>query len=157
LLINNHLILEEYSFQKISDDTISNIAEFISSKIGDDRIKEKLVILHNDDFRDFVNLSTEVITRIKINNETGTVESGALFTEEYLPNETIFYSLALTTQIFNGQKSVFERDNQESEAEKVLTFFSEGLPKTIQIGGNATIGKGLVCTKVWEVKNGKEN
>jgi CRISPR-associated protein Cmr4 len=56
-------------------------------------MKEKLIILSNDDFKDFVTLSTEVITRIKINPDTGTVEKGALFTEEYLPSDTILYSL----------------------------------------------------------------
>ncbi|MBK9462153.1 MAG: hypothetical protein IPN94_22720 [Sphingobacteriales bacterium] len=42
-------------------------------------------------------MSTEVITRTKIDNETGTVEDGALFTEEYLPTElcSLFFGVCI--------------------------------------------------------------
>ncbi len=122
-----------------------------------EKIKKDVVILPDNDFTDFVNLSTEVITRIKINNETGTVQTGALFTEEYLPSETIMYSLALTTPIFkeNGQKGVFKAEDDKSEEELVMDYFANGMPEIIQIGGNATIGKGLARIKVWGEVNDK--
>jgi len=116
-----------------------------------------IVVLDDDDFRDFANLSTEVITRTKINNDTGTVQSGALFTEEYLPTETILYSLALTTPIFKKEekdKGVFTKNGKKEEEDLVMEFFTNGLPEVIQLGGNATIGKGIVRTKVLGVKNG---
>ncbi len=47
----------------------------------------------HDDFKNFVKMFTEVITRTKIDNIKGTVKDGALFTEEYLPAETVMYSL----------------------------------------------------------------
>jgi CRISPR-associated protein Cmr4 len=154
LEINKNIILEEYAFE-IDDESEKNIkviAKFISNNTNIPEINNKLVILSNDDFRDFVNLSTEVITRTKIKPETGTVQSGALFTEEYLPAETVMYSLALTTSIFNKDKGIFTKTDTQKEEEIVMDFFENGIPEVIQVGGNATIGKGIVRIKIWEEK-----
>ncbi len=155
LEINKNIILEEYAFE-IDDgkQSITGIAKFISDNTNIFEINNKLVILSNDDFRDFVNLSTEVITRTKINNETGTVQPGALFTEEYLPSETVMYSLALSTPIFNKDKGIFISSDGEKEEDLVMEFFEQGIPDVMQIGGNATIGKGIVRIVVWGDKNG---
>lgn len=161
------IILEEYTFDVKFEETTKAFAEWLSkrlpSEISND-IKKKMVILKNDDFKDFVNLSTEVITRTKINPETGTVQSGALFTEEYLPTESVLYSLALTTPIFikeENQKGIFIKEAiqskdedkwKEKEESRVMKFFELGLPDVMQIGGNATIGKGIVKTQTWRAK-----
>jgi CRISPR-associated protein Cmr4 len=152
--INNNIILEEYTFtvQNGTNDT-HKLAKHLKDKIMVNDIENKLVILSNDDFKDFVNLSTEVITRTKINPETGTVQSGALFTEEYLPAETVLYSLALTTPIFLPEDKKADIIFKKPEEENVMKFFELGLPEVMQIGGNATIGKGIVRTKVYETSN----
>ena len=154
LAIKDKIILEEYAFSVEENENTKEFAKFLASLLGIEEIEDKLVVLSNDDFRDFINLSTEVITRTKIDNETGTVEQGALFTEEYLPAETVMYSLALTTPIFNKEKGVFGVKNGKEEEELVMEFFEKGLPNVMQIGGNATIGKGIVRTKVWREQNG---
>jgi len=148
--VNGNVILEEYAFE-IQSNISTDLAKFLADAVGTLEVNNKLVILSNDDFRDFVNLSTEVITRTKINPETGTVETGALFTEEYLPTETVMYSLALTTPIFNKEKGIFKPTDSKKEEELVMDFFSKGISEVIQIGGNATIGKGIV-----EIKKFKE-
>jgi len=159
---DNKMVLEEYTFNMEKDDTCSTFAEWVSEKIfpqGDEygywreKVKRNLVVLSDDDFRDFVTLSTEVITRTKIDSETGTVKEGALFNEEYLPSETIMYSLALATTIFNEEKGRFEATDEKSEEELVMEYFMKGLPSVMQIGGNATIGKGIVRTRKWRDEN----
>jgi CRISPR-associated protein Cmr4 len=30
-----------------------------------------------------------------------------------------------------------------------MEYFTNGMPEVIQLGGNATIGKGIVRTKIW--------
>jgi len=84
IIINNDkVVLEEFTFVKSSQ----NID---LSKIKLNGVKsDKVLILSDNDFKYFVNNSTEVITRIKINNETGTVDKGALFNEEFLPAESV--------------------------------------------------------------------
>jgi CRISPR-associated protein Cmr4 len=154
---NDKIVLEEYTFtfdkelrlndavKVVEGEKKTNLPDWFAKHIFNDdnsywceKVKKDIIVLSNDDFKDFVNLSTEVITRTKIDNETGTVASGALFTEEYLPSESVMYSLVLAHQEF--------RKDSTFTAERVLDFFGENLKEIVQIGGSATIGKGLVRT-----------
>jgi CRISPR-associated protein Cmr4 len=164
LFEENKVILEEYTFEVkkdiTQDEKCSKLAIWLSNnvipegrifKYWREKLQRDLVILSDDDFKDFVNLSTEVITRVKINNETGTVQKGALFTVEYLPSETIIYSLILTSPVFVGKdksKKVFAKENGKNEEDLVMEYFAKGLPPVLQLGGNSTIGKGIVRTRV---------
>jgi len=85
--------------------------------------KERIVIVSDNLFKFIVKNYTEVQTHIKVDLETGTVKSGALWTEEYVPAETVFYF-----QIKN-----FGNCDYEIEKGKVL-----------QLGGNSSTGKGFV-------------
>ena len=87
LLFPGRIISLPSSFKKSTKFNADLLAEFLQQFLDIGYLSEKLVILHDDDFRDFVALSTEVITRNKIDNETGTVAEGQLFTEEYLPTK----------------------------------------------------------------------
>jgi CRISPR-associated protein Cmr4 len=145
----NYVILEEYTFETGNTKPAEDWAKKIQDFTGIEELTDKLVILPDDDFRDFVNLSTEVITRTKINNHTGTVQDGALFTEEYLPAESVMYSVAMA-------HDEFAKDGMKANGKGgVMDFFDENLPKTIQIGGSATLGKGLV--NISFNPNSKEN
>ncbi|AKB22708.1 type III-B CRISPR module RAMP protein Cmr4 [Methanosarcina sp. WH1] len=167
LFEENKVILEEYTFEvkkdKKEDEKCSKLALWLSNNVIPEgqifnywkqKLQKDLVILSDDDFKDFVNLSTEVITRVKINSETGTVQTGALFTEEYLPSETILYSLILTSPVFVGKnknKKIFVKKNGKNEEDLVMEYFVNGLPHVIQLGGNSTIGKGIVRTRVMSI------
>jgi len=151
------IILEEYTFKINKDDICRKLGEWLSEnvipqqpdyKYWRDKVQKDIVVLSDDAFRDFVNLSTEVITRTKIDNTTGTVKDGALFTEEYLPSESVLYSIIMAAPIFSENKGSFQASNAEAEAAKVLAYFEAGLPKVIQLGGNATLGKGLIRTYI---------
>ena len=168
LIVNdNRIVLEEYTFEVQKTCNCKKLADWIAENCmpSDDvyeywraKIKTSLIVLSDEDFRDFVTLSTEVIARIKIDQNTGTVQKRALWYEEYLPSDSILYSLALASPIFQANdkdKGVFQLTEQESEnrdeSEKVIKFLEDGLPHVIQLGGNATIGKGIVRTKIWEI------
>ncbi len=147
-----HVFLEEYSFSAKKEAAVgalaSELAEMIfiadDLKYWNQTLKTNLVILNDNDFRDFVTQSTEVVTRIKIDNNTGTVESGALFTEEYLPGDSVMYSLVLFSDEFT------KRPSDKMDAGQVRAFFTGQMKKTpmFQLGGNATIGKGLLRTQL---------
>ena len=158
------IVLEEYTFaiaaEADKDGNCSKLAKWLSERLFPqkepvydywrEKIKTDLVVLDNDDFRDFVMLSTEVITRTKIDNATGTVARGALFTEEYLPAESVLYSLVLTSPIFKAdakEKGIFQGEKEE---DLVWQFFKGGVPNVLQLGGDATIGKGIVRAHVME-------
>lgn len=141
-------LLEEYAFDMEEDQTVKAFGTWLSDNIfhdadqyWKDKVKTDILVLANDEFKDFVNLSTEVITRTKIDNLTGTVANGQLFTEEYLPAESVLYSLVLAAPEFTSNS---DRINET----QVLTFINEQLPEIIQAGSNATLGKGLLKTKL---------
>ena len=131
------VILEEYSFEVSEDDNTNELARSLAKKTGISEIEEKLIVLSDDDFKDFVNMFTEVITRTKIDNKTGTVKDGALFNEEYLPSETVMYSMVFASSI------IPDIGNDIKNEDDVMKFFKDNCPNVIQIGGNATIGKGI--------------
>ena len=150
--------LEEYIFSDIraeqSEGNLSKMAKWLSEKVfigydayWQEKVKTDIVVLSDIDFRDFVTLTTEVVTRTKINNETGTVQDGALFTEEYLPAESVMYSMVMFADEFAKEKA----GKIKLYTEGVKTFFQSGLDANkniVQIGGNATLGKGIVRTKL---------
>jgi len=154
------VILEEFTFKVKADDTTYKLAEWLSQKIFPqeeafdywrERIKKNLVVLSDDEFAQFVKTSTEVITRTKIDNKTGTVAPGALWTEEYLPQDSILYSLVMFTSprvTDDSKKGKFKANSIEEEAKLVYQTFKTHLPPVIQIGGNQTIGKGFVRIKL---------
>jgi CRISPR-associated protein Cmr4 len=149
---NTHKIqLEEYIYSDLEvKKDITDIAKWMAENVLDqslpywqNKIKENLVVLPEDDFADFLKFSTEVHTRIKIDNETGTVKDGALFTEEYLSSETVMYSLAM----FSPE---FKKDGMQLN--EVRRFFNDHKPDYFQMGGNSSIGKGIIRLTT---KNGK--
>lgn len=110
----------------------------------------RVVIVNDDDFKDFVNLSTEIITRTKINNVSGTVATGALFNEEYLPAETIMYTIAMYSPAFsslmpdNEKAQVITAKDVQKEFEKKFKIENTNNKAIcMQIGAGATIGKGI--------------
>ena len=162
ICIGSTIVLEEYTFEVKENETTSKIAKFLAEKIFPqqqndiykfwrEKLKKDMVILSDDDFEQFVSSSTEIITRTRIDDATGTVKSGALWTEEYLPQDTILYSLAMASGIRVEKdeiEGIFKGKTPEEEAEKVLEIFESGIPPIIQIGGNQTIGKGVVRIQI---------
>ena len=108
---SNVVVLEEFTFEAKEENLKLPATEVIG--------KNRVVVVHDDLFTYFVKTYTEIQTHIKVGIETGTVEGGALWTEEYVPAETIFY--------FN-----------------VSGNYSIEKHKKIQIGGNSSTGKGIV-------------
>src|SRR5205807_167137 len=97
---NNTIVLEEFSFEAQPNKQADTIAQWIAEHALPDlgardywsnKIKNSLVILPNDDFRDFALYATEIITRTRIDREKKTVERGALWTEEHLPSDSLLY------------------------------------------------------------------
>jgi CRISPR-associated protein Cmr4 len=153
-----HFVLEEYTFQKHPDHTSiqlngQDLAGWLADHLFDagsywhSKAQTDILLLSDNDFKDFVNLSTEVITRTKIDSDTGTVASGALFTEEYLPAESVMYSLVLASPEFISASEKGKKERPE-KADGIMDFFKEHLSPVFQLGGNATLGKGLLRTKL---------
>jgi CRISPR-associated protein Cmr4 len=144
LIDGTSLVLEEFDFERRADIDIGTIADWIAGAVSDagtaGRIRTHLVVLPDDAFGHFVRHATEVTARIALEYRTKTVKDGALFYEEFLPPETLFYSLVFAEPS--------RRKDSAMDSGKVLEHVVAGVPRTMQIGADETIGKGLCAVRL---------
>jgi CRISPR-associated protein Cmr4 len=133
------MILEEYVFD-VSDEPSAALRDGLASIFDGDHvwsgIKEQLAVVSDEMFQHFCENACNVVTRIKIDDQTGVVVPGALFNLEEVPSETLFY-----TTVHSQCATATEKFSTKMETESV-----------IQIGGDATTGLGFCSVKVTEVK-----
>ena len=98
--------------------------------------KTDLVMVSDDDIIPLVNKSMLIQYRVRLTKEK-TVEEGALWSEEYVPQFTLFYS----GLICRGVKNL----NPAEVCEKAVELVSSADKSVYMwVGGKETIGKGLV-------------
>lgn len=154
-ITENKVALEEFVFQIINNenDNLKKLTNLIKENIELDEIKDlekRVAIVSDDVFTNFVNYAVEVRTRIKIDQITGVVEEGALFTLELIPSEAIFYNF-----LFIGEPKINNKSNNDNKIKnddiknKFKELFNQNL--ILQFGGDETIGLGFVKTKMKEL------
>lgn len=101
----------------------------------------RLCVVPDDVMNFLLDTATEVTARIKLLEDKKTVQRGGLWYEEALPAETVLSGLLVATEIKqNGQPRV-----STAEIFRVIggTIINNNRPRPVQLGGNATTGKGL--------------
>lgn len=73
------------------------------------------------------------------------MDQGALFNEEYLPSDTIMYSLLFISDGFHAKA---DKEETEKDADRIAKRLVDDLPEVFQVGGNASLGKGFVQCNV---------
>jgi CRISPR-associated protein Cmr4 len=109
------------------------------------KIASHLVLLSDTDFAYFAEHATLVEPHVRIKDETGTADGGGLFYTENLPPESLLIAPLMASQTRTGRKE--ERQDADSVMDRVKTVIDG---KLLQIGGDATTGRGLVVAKVLE-------
>jgi CRISPR-associated protein Cmr4 len=133
------VVLEEYCFSHAG-----NCPEGLGLKLAGlledsvwKSIEKRLVILSNGSMSHFVTTTCEVAQHVCISDDTGTAEDGALFNQENVPADTLFYS---ALRICGGRGSL-----REKSAEEALAVFTEKVDasRVFQFGGDASTGMGF--------------
>ncbi len=128
------VVLEEYRFQKIGEfpiDLENELLALIKDSVWQEA-KSRFVLLSDDDFTFFVQNTCEVNQHIAIDPEKGTTKTRALFNEEAVPSETLFYS---TLTIIKDH-------------EKNQTLINDLNEKIVQFGGSNTTGLGFCSISI---------
>ncbi|MDQ7074734.1 MAG: type III-B CRISPR module RAMP protein Cmr4 [Gammaproteobacteria bacterium] len=146
-----HLEAFEYE-QKAEQDGLKALAEnladralpksdefqFFREKLGQD-----LVVLSDTDFDYFVENATVIEPHVRIDPQTGSAEDGGLFYTENLPPESLLIAPLLASQ---------SRSDEAMSAENVYLTMRNILGcekgRLVQLGGDATTGRGLVVVRV---------
>jgi CRISPR-associated protein Cmr4 len=143
LIINNKVILNELDFDPSPNEFV-NIDDLFGGLLNEELLRHVksrgLVLVSDDVIRQLVNKSMLIQYRIRLKRDTKTVESGGLWSEEYIPSETIFASLVI------AKRSKGCETTKEYTADQVLEEFTKFYSSNpvIFVGGKETIGRGLV-------------
>lgn len=157
---NQKVVLEEYTFT-VSDtydhkdliDSLINTFPTVNKKNDEGdlfsywktQFAETLVVVRSEDFSELVQHTTEVLTRVRLDRNAKTASNQMLWTEEHLPPESILYAPVRATPLRSPTKPKdLQKDKPEDEADEILNWVQKGLPEVIQIGGDETVGRGLV-------------
>jgi len=141
------VVLEDVVLKVKGDTTklLNDFIPYVRNLLPADIIADKrFAVVSNDLFEQFVTMATEINARIKINYDTGVVETGALWYEEDLPSDTLLYSLIIIGRPKKENETIKTAEDIANELKK---NFNE---KLVQIGGDETVGKGLCVLKFWE-------
>ena len=109
---------------------------------GESVAAPRLALISDEVFSFLCETALPVSARIRLDEKTGTVARGALWYEESVPSEAVFFGiLAATASYGNGNLP-------KLTSEDVQTKFASG-DHTLQFGGKATTGKGLCNLRFW--------
>ncbi len=166
----NHVIINDYPLSRYQREISvnlnggnKNIFDFFSNIIfptnqeyayWKSNFHKRAMVVSDSMFEIITNTSTEVVTRNKIDNTTGTVneKEGGLWNEENLPAETILYSMIEANKARKPEGKL-------TEPERMMNFLksdqeaptSKGINgKRVQIGGDKTVGKGFVFVNFFD-------
>lgn len=100
------------------------IAGWVFSEGERDMFIKRFAIVSNETFSFLSETATEIVARVRLEDDVKTVAQGGLWYEETVPAEAIFYGFVVSA----------------SDAASLSRLQQVGL---IQIGGDATIGRGI--------------
>ncbi len=159
VVISDAVVLEEFSFTAVNNNQqVQDLANWLADNAlpaGDEyqfwksKLKKDLVVVSNDAFADFCKFSTDIVSRTKLNSETKIVETGALWTEENLPADTLLYAPLFASDPRTGKKD--DIPSEVADATTILNTVQTHLTSShsrLQLGGNETVGRGIVATCV---------
>ncbi len=139
LVQGGRIYLEDLDFDARRSGEAAAWAELLAAQVfpGDEgwqaEFRKRFAVLPDDAFNFLCETGTEVNARVRLEDETKTVAHGALWYEEALPAETVLAGIVWCDRIFGnngiGPAQLMEKYCQEA---------------TLQMGGDATTGKGRV-------------
>lgn len=136
ITMGSSVFLEEVMLANSSTDDTRTFAQFLADSIFDDDnwktfFVNRFAIVDDEVFTFLVTMGTTVSTRIKLKDDTKTVQDGAMWYEETIPSEAVFWHPV--------------DDTTGAYGEDLSRLFEQ----VFQLGGNATVGQGMVKAKLF--------
>lgn len=140
LRIDGNVIFEEYplpSTQTVPQDIIDELAKLSDEPTWKDEVKDRLAIVSDELFAYFAENACEIANHNRINDRTGVVADKALFSQENVPSETMFYAVI---------------NSREPEDICKLEAKLQSEKQLLQIGADMTTGLGWCSVAMKEVQ-----
>lgn len=146
LALGDKVVLEEYTFTANPWLGLGKLAEHLAALLDPDdvwkEVASRLVVLSDGMMSFFAQNACEVAQHVRISDETGTAEGGALFNQENVPSETLFYSVM---RFFAGRG---EKCREKKPEDAVTEFANKLAGQVFQFGGDASTGLGYCTVKL---------
>ena len=140
LQVKGNVILEEFPLEVsgvVPEEIVQAFIDLSDEPSWKDEVKDRLAIVSDEFFSYFAENACEIANHNRIDDVSGVVAKGALFSQENVPSETMFYA------VFNSRSA-----DDFSELEKKLG----GENRLLQIGADMTTGLGWCSVAMKEVK-----
>jgi len=157
LLYQDKLHLEGFEYAAQKFEGIGKIATYLAEnaipasedfRYFRDKLKRHLVLLSDTDFAFFAQHATLVEPHVRINPETGTADEGGLFYTENLPPEAILVAPVMASQTRDSRGEPLDAGKVMGVMKKVINGGNGRQGNLLQIGGDATTGRGLVVARI---------
>lgn len=149
-----HLEAFEYDAIETQSDALKTIGKDLATRaLPDepayawfrDKLAIDLVLLSDTDFAYFAENAMLIEPHVRIDPATGSASDGGLFYSENLPPESLLIAPLLASQTRTGKEGF--KDEAAGVMAKIRNVIDG---KLLQIGGDATTGRGLVVVRVEE-------
>jgi CRISPR-associated protein Cmr4 len=147
------VILEDLDLDASENGAVAQWADWLGNRIfrrnnqtWRDYFKTHLCVVSDDVLTFLLDTATEITARIKLIPDKKTVQKGGLWYEEALPAETLLSGLLVATKV---------RVEKEDDVFDVVRHTLTRHP-TVQLGGKATVGRGLCCVHLADPQGAKK-
>lgn len=152
LAAKGQVVFEDLDFTAKKSDALTQLAVQIAIHLFDEvdrkHFVERACVVHDDVMALLLQTCTEITQRIRLDPETKTVASGALWSEEALPVESVLAGLVVVSP-------VKQKNGTDPDAGAMLTYV-KGLAESgaVQLGGKASVGRGLCRIRLTSKEQG---
>lgn len=149
LVDKENLFLEEFDFRAATNTALTELGTWLAKHVlGKDdpacsEFARRIVLLPDGVMTHLLESGMEITTRVRIKADTKTVADGALWTEEALPVESVLCGLIAATPV----------KAREGKPSTLFDHVAKLSATALQIGGNASVGRGLCRLRLLEAGN----
>ncbi len=149
---DNRLHLEAFEYQAQISPKLPELSTDLAAKALPaaesyhyfrEKLKTDLVVLSDTDFSYFAQNAMLIEPHVRLDPDTGSAQDGGLFYTENLPPESLLIAPLLASQSRTGHDQIIHSAQMMMDHLKALLH-----GKLLQIGGDATTGRGLVVASV---------
>jgi CRISPR-associated protein Cmr4 len=131
------IYLEELDLRARTEPLVARWAQLLTRRLDAEQLLGwRLTVIPDDAMAFLWETATQVDTRVRIDQTSGTVAEGALWLEESLPPDTLLIGLAAADRSRDGSKL------NGREVADIALGTAGGPQLTLQLGGNASVGRG---------------
>lgn len=146
VLVSGQVYLEDLDLKAERRKEVGEIAAALADVLFHDDQKTFMTrfgVVSDEVFNFLSEIGTEIQARVALEEETKTVRKGGLWYEEAVPAETIFCGPLLVADYYPDKANLLEQFDKALRPNQKQEGISHSQPITIQIGGNASVGRGL--------------